>query len=207
MANDKNGTPWFAKGLLFENCNCTLVCPGHVHFSQPCTHDRCVGTWAIRIDEGRFGDTDLAGSKLVVNYDSPQHMIEGGWVQQIVIDEAADPAQRQALEDIITGRVGGPWSVLAGFVGTRLPTEYRRVEIVEEGRSRKVVVEGYLESVVEDIKSKDKVGPVLLSNMFNQIHAPTQALALGTSTCTSEQLGFQLDKTHGLHSRFSWEVK
>ena len=37
---------WWARGLIFENCSCTLVCPGHVHFSQPCTHERCVGYWA-----------------------------------------------------------------------------------------------------------------------------------------------------------------
>jgi len=201
-----HATAWFARGLLFENCNCTLVCPGHVHFSQPCTHDRCLGYWAIRIDAGRFGDIDLSGSKLVVTYDTPKHMIEGGWVQQIVIDEAADPAQREALESIVTGKAGGPWAVLAQFVGTRLPAEFRRVEIVEEGRSKQVVIEGFIESTIEEIKSKDKVNPVVLSNMFNQIHNPTQALALGSSSCSVGKDGFQLDKSHALHSQFSWEV-
>ena len=56
---------WFARGLLFENCNCQVVCPGHVHFSQECTHERCLGYWAIRFDEGRFEDVDLAGAKVV----------------------------------------------------------------------------------------------------------------------------------------------
>jgi len=32
---------WFARGLLFENCSCQIVCPGHVHFDQLCTHERC----------------------------------------------------------------------------------------------------------------------------------------------------------------------
>lgn len=207
MDKSENNTPWYAKGLLFESCNCTLVCPGHVHFSQPCTHDRCLGYWAIRIDEGSYGDTELAGMKMVVTYDSPQHMIEGGWVQQIVIDERADQAQREALETIITGQAGGPWGVLASFVGTRLPTEYRSVDIVEEGRTKKVNVEGFIESVVEDIKSKDKANPVTLGNMFNQIHAATQGLALGTTSCSVGQDGFNLDKTHGLHSQFNWSVK
>ena len=207
MGNAERHTSWSAKGLLFENCNCTLVCPGHVHFSQPCTHDRCLGYWAIRIDEGHFGPTDLAGLNLVITYDSPQHMIEGGWVQQIVIDERANPLQREALEAIITGRAGGPWEVLAGFVGTRLPTEYRRIDIVEVQRSKTVKVAGFIESTVEDIKSRDKQYPVMLSNMFNQIHAAAQALALGTTSCSVGTEGFRLDKTHALHSRFSWAVK
>ena len=41
---------WFARGLIFENCACTLVCPGHMHFSQNCTHHRCKGYWALRFD-------------------------------------------------------------------------------------------------------------------------------------------------------------
>jgi len=33
-----------------------------MHFSQHCTHERCLGYWAIRIDEGTFGDVPLAGA-------------------------------------------------------------------------------------------------------------------------------------------------
>ncbi len=43
---------WWAKGLLFENCCCQVVCPGHVHFDQACTLERCTGYWAVRFDEG-----------------------------------------------------------------------------------------------------------------------------------------------------------
>ena len=41
---------WYARGLIFENCSCALVCPGHMHFSQNCTYERCKGYWAVRID-------------------------------------------------------------------------------------------------------------------------------------------------------------
>ena len=50
-----NGVSWWAKGLLVENCNCTLVCPGHMSFKQLCTHERCIGAWGVRIEEGRYG--------------------------------------------------------------------------------------------------------------------------------------------------------
>lgn len=46
------GKKWWAKGLLFENCNCQVVCPGHVSFKQLCTHERCLGHWSIHIEEG-----------------------------------------------------------------------------------------------------------------------------------------------------------
>ena len=91
--------PWWAKGLLFENCSCQLVCPGHIHFDNLCTYERCIGYWAMRIDEGESGGISLAGSKAVLVYDWPQHMIEGNWTQRILLDADDGQAQRyQARE-------------------------------------------------------------------------------------------------------------
>lgn len=104
--------PWFAIGLLFENCTCQLVCPGHLHFDQLCTYDRCKGWWAVRIDEGELDGVSLGGVNAVVAMDSPQRMIDGGWTETIIIDEAASPDQRLAAERILSGRAGGPWEVL-----------------------------------------------------------------------------------------------
>ena len=89
-------TGWWAEGLLFENCACTLVCPGHMHFSQLCTHERCKGYWALRFDEGSFGGVPLAGLRAVLAFDTPQRMIDGHWMQSIIIDESATPEQRKA---------------------------------------------------------------------------------------------------------------
>jgi hypothetical protein len=48
-----------------------------MHFSQNCTHERCKGYWALRIDEGTFGDVSLAGTRAVIAFDTPQRMIDG----------------------------------------------------------------------------------------------------------------------------------
>ena len=142
--NGMDQTAWSARGLLFENCSCQSVCPGHVHFSQPCNHERCVGYWAIRFDEGRFGNVGLDGVRAVVAYDSPQHMIEGGWTQGLIIDRAATPTQRAAVESILAGRAGGPWAKLAAFVGRRLTTRYLPICVEDQGRTKKVSIDGKL---------------------------------------------------------------
>ena len=67
---------WWAKGLFFENCNCQVVCPGHVHFSNKCTYERCIGYWAIRFDEGSYGDVDLAGVTAVIGYGFSRFLLE-----------------------------------------------------------------------------------------------------------------------------------
>ena len=87
-----HGAPsWWAKGLIFENCMCTLVCPGHMHFSQLCTHDRCKGYWALRFDDGAFGAVSLRGLRAFIVFDSPQRMIDGHWTQRLIVDPGADP--------------------------------------------------------------------------------------------------------------------
>ena len=203
----ENTPNWSANGLLFENCNCQLVCPGHVHFSQFCTHERCIGYWAIRIDEGQFGNVALAGLKAVIAYTSPQHMIDGGWTEVIIIDDAASPEQRPALEAILSGRAGGPWAVLARFVSTRLDTRFLPIEFAEDDTSKKARIPGLLEAVITHIRGKDRSKPVKFENMFNQIHASTQVLAIGNTEYDDGVIKIRNEKTHGLYSHFEWAVE
>ena len=206
MGGSTTISPWWARGLLVENCSCTLVCPGHMHFSQNCTHERCKGYWAIRVDDGLFDRTALAGTRAVVAFDTPQRMLDGGWLQTIIIDDSASPEQRRALETILTGRAGGPWAKLATFVGTRQPTEFRAIDFVDEGATKRATIAGRLQTVVQRIRGRDKSKPVLFENCFNQIHAPTQVIALGESEYDDGVVSFRTRGSHGLFSNFEWTV-
>ena len=100
---------WWAKGLLFENCSCHLLCPAHVSFKQRCDGNGCVGHWAVHIAEGRFDGLPVDGLNAAVLFESPVVMFEGNWRQRLYIDERANAPQRDALESIFSGTVGGPW--------------------------------------------------------------------------------------------------
>ena len=178
-----------------------------MHFDQLCTHERCVGYWAVRIDGGAFGDVSLDGVKAVIAYDSPQHMIAGNWTEVIVIDQAASPAQRQAVEAILTGRAGGPWAVLARFVGRRLETRFLPVDLADEGVTKKARIPGLLEAVVTQIRGRDRAQPVVFQNIFNQIHASTQVIATGATEYDDGVIRISTTKTHGLFSNFDWVVE
>jgi hypothetical protein len=197
---------WSASGLLFENCNCTVICPGHTHFSQNCTEERCIGFWALRVDEGRWGDVSLVGARAVVAYDSPQRMIDGGWREALYLEGDASPEQRQAMERILDGSAGGPWEVLARFVTERLPTRVASIRIDDLESLKRVAVDGLLEGEVEAIRGRDRGQPVTLRNMFNQIHAPDQVVARGSSRIEDGVLSTRNEGSHGLWSRFSWSV-
>lgn len=197
---------WWARGLLFENCNCTAVCPGHVHFDQMCTFERCIGWWAVRFDEGEFGETSLAGLSAIVAYDSPQHMIEGDWTEILIVDEMASADQREAIESILSGRAEGPWAILSPFVGTWLPTRVLPIRIEEEVNTKRVVVPGILDGTVEAIRGRDRSKPVTFQNMFNQIHPPTMVVATGSTSYDDGEIRVNTSGTHGLWSRFEWKV-
>lgn len=195
---------WWAEGLLFENCNCTAVCPGHIHFSQKCTHEVCQGFWAIRFDAGCVDDVDLSGIDVVILYESPPVMVEGDWKQAIVISDQASPGQRRVVEEILTGVRGGPWQILARFVADARPTRTAPVRIEEAPSRKSVTVAGVLRGAVDAIRGRNRAEPVNFVNIYNQIHDSTQVVARGSSACDDGEFVFSTDETHGLWSRFRW---
>ncbi len=197
---------WWAKGLLFENCNCQLVCPGHMSFKQVCTHERCLGHWAIHFEEGRFAETTLDGLNAVVVFDCPQHMIEGGWTTATYVDERASERQREAIESILSGTSGGPWAVLARFVATRLDSRFVPIHLADAGRRKRMWIDGIFDTTVEAIRGMDREQEAVLSNLFNQIHAPVQVLARGRTRFRDGGLTVDTHETHALYSHFSWRV-
>jgi len=197
---------WFAKGLLFENCSCTLVCPGHMHFSQLCTHDRCKGYWAFRFDDGVFEGVSLKGVRAVIVFDTPQRMIDGNWTQTIIIDESASADQRRVLQTMFSGKAGGPWGKLAPFVTKHLPVEFRHIEFADDGATKRVSIKDRLTAFITNIKGRDKVNPVVFENIFNQIHGSRQVLATGDTEYSDGAIVVHNTMSHGLHSMFEWTV-
>ena len=78
------------------------------------------------------------------------------WIKK---DEAASPAQREAIETILTGRAGGPWAVLGRFVGRWLDTRYAPIRITEGENTKRLDVTGLVEGAITDIRGRDRAAP------------------------------------------------
>ena len=198
---------WQASGLLFENCSCQLLCPAHVSFKQTCQGDRCRGHWAFHLDAGHFEDTALGNTNVVVVFDAPTTMYDGGWTQLFYVDERATAPQRHAIEAIFSGRVGGPWAVLARFVSRQLETRVMPMQFEDQGRTKKLTVPDLFETTVTAIRGADGDGDAVLSNLHNVIHGPVHTMARGASRQTDPDLNFDIGGTHALYSYFSWKVE
>ena len=133
-------------------------------------------------------------------------MISGGWTEAVIIDERASEAQRAAVEEILTGRAGGPWEVLDRFVERRLPTRTALIEITDQDSVKRVVIEELLESTIENIQGWDRKQPVTFMNMFNQVHGSTQVIARGDTAYDDGEIVLKSEGTHALHSHFDWLV-
>lgn len=110
--------PWSIAGAYFESCNCEAICPCRMIGGVPggrSTHGVCFGTLSWQIDRGRAGAIDLGGlaTALVLKYDDDEP--GSPWDFVLHIDERGDERQREALELIFLGQLGGegilalPW--------------------------------------------------------------------------------------------------
>ena len=195
---------WWAKGGMFENCNCSLLCRCHISDHQPADFERCVGCFAIEIGEGRFGEVNLEGVRAFFSVDTPRQMLEGSWTAALIVDEKTNADQRKAIQSILSGDAGGTWGVLGTLIETLLPVRYAPIHM-ENGRKRKRMwAEGIFDTTQEPIKGADKVNDVRLENIHNQVHGSSQILALGTTTFETGSFSMITTKTHAIYSEFSW---
>jgi len=99
---------WELSGTVLVACNCDYGCP--CNFNAPPTSGDCEGGWTWKIAKGRYDDVSLDGLALALFADWPKAIHEGGGEAVAYYDERADVRQREALENLLRGREGGPWS-------------------------------------------------------------------------------------------------
>jgi hypothetical protein len=110
--------PWRISGTYLESCNCDAICPCRRIGGRQggrSTHGVCQGALSWQIEDGRTSDVDLAGLRTVLacRYDDDEDA--SPWDHHLYVDERADEAQREALEAVFLGRLGGtpaeqfPW--------------------------------------------------------------------------------------------------
>lgn len=86
---------WMIRGVEYSNCNCDYGCP--CQFNAPTTHGHCEAVGGGHIEEGYFNDVRLDGLNWAMVLYWPGEIAAGNGREQIIIDERADDAQRDAL--------------------------------------------------------------------------------------------------------------
>ena len=148
---------WMLRGVEYGNCNCNWGCP--CQFGAPTTHGNCEAVVAGHVEEGNFNETKLDGLDWALLLHWPGEIADGNGTVQAIIDERADPAQREALRKILHGEstTSGMthFFVYNSTMSSVLETLYAPIElsIDVDGRMASVKIGDLVESVGTPIMS------------------------------------------------------
>ena len=148
---------WTIHGAEYANCNCAWGCP--CQFGALTTHGHCEAVVCGHIEEGHFNDISLDGLDWALLVSWPGEIAEGNGTQQAIIDERADPAQREALEKILRGESTAAGAthffVYASVTSTFLDTLFAPIELFidVDGRTADLKIRELVESTGRPIIS------------------------------------------------------
>ena len=200
---------WKMRGEYMESCNCDYLCPClYTNPQAEVTYDNCTALLVFRIDEGSRGDVDLSGLRFALVIRSGKVMSEGGWVFGVIVDEAADDAQRAALTAIASGEAGGPPQMIReNLVGDFRGVEYHPIEFEVDGVKRAVTIADKVRFAIEGVLSRLGNGdPYYIDNVG---HPAASKLALARSKETHVHcFGLDMDiegaGNNGHFAPFAW---
>ncbi|HVH63005.1 MAG TPA: DUF1326 domain-containing protein [Candidatus Dormibacteraeota bacterium] len=143
-------TSWEIRGHILQSCNCAWGCP--CNFQAPPTTGDCEGGWIIQIEQGHFNGTSLDSLNFAIFADWPGAIHQGGGEAILLIDDRANPEQREALRKIGAGEVGGPYAI---FLNTyRLaPAQYVPFSVTIDGPRSKATIGEIAELELESIRN------------------------------------------------------
>ena len=142
---------WRTKGTLLQGCNCDYGCP--CNFNAPPTHGTCDGTWIGHIDQGIYGDARLDGLNFAVGAHWPAAIHLGDGEGFVLVDERGDQAQREGLVAILTGKVGGPFGILANTISKLHDPQFLAFEIKLDGANSTARAGNAVELEMEPIRN------------------------------------------------------
>lgn len=183
---------WLFKSEVYDNCNCAVNCG--CQFNLPSTHGYCQSAFVGNVVEGHFNDTRLDGLSWAALYKWPGEIADGQGKRQIVIDEAADAAQRSALETIVSGQACAPlsnvFSVFASTCSEFSETLFLPISLEAnlEQRTARVDIPGIMRSTGRPIINEFDGRPfhVALARPSGSFEFTYAEIGLGTSSITGD---------------------
>lgn len=197
---------WLIDGISFGNCNCDYGCP--CQFESLPTGGDCRGFEVFEIERGHFGETRLDGLRCAVIYRWPGPIFEGRGEMQVVIDERADAAQREALNIVLHGgeteEAANHWWVFAAMSDTHHPPLYAAIDFTADiaARTARATIPGILRSEGRPIVSPATGGEHRVRiDMPGGIEFDIAEIGSGTSSVSSPMIAFDLASSYGQFNR------
>jgi hypothetical protein len=114
---------WRMTGTYIAACSCNLICPCPTDGPPISDDGQCRGVGVFHIADGNLDDTDISGVSVALVNLFPSNLTAGNWKLGIVVDEGASDEQANAIEQIISGKEGGPFEQFAALTDEWLGME------------------------------------------------------------------------------------
>jgi hypothetical protein len=201
---------WNIKGQYMETCNCTLLCPCiWSNMTARPTEGACEAAVAMRIDRGEKDGIKLDGLSFVVMLHSPGPMGEGNITVGLIVDDAANDRQVEAIRSIATGEAGGPMAALAPLVGKVAGIEKRPIQFTQQGLTYSLKAGELVDQACDGLESAVRPGEAI--GIDNVAHPVSARLSLAKATRSKfHAFGIDWEDTSGTRNGhfapFAWEA-
>ena len=201
---------WNLKGQYMETCNCSLLCPCiWSNMAARPTEGVCEAAVAMRIDQGEKDGIKLDGLSFVVMLHSPGPMAEGNITVGLIVDDAANERQVDAIRSIATGEAGGPMAALAPLVGKVAGIEKRPIQFTQQGLNYSLKAGELVDQACEGLESAVRPGEAI--TIDNVAHPVNTRLSLAKATRSKfHAFGVDWEDTSGTRNGhfapFAWQA-
>ena len=201
---------WSMEGLEFTNCNCSWGCP--CQFNGMPTSGNCRALCFVQIDKGHFGDISLDGLRWGWLGAWPSAIHLGNGTFMTIIDERANPKQRQAIEAVSHGKETEPgsliWQVFSTTVTKLLPTVYRPIDLSIDytARTAHLSVSDLVESRAESIRNPVTGAPHQVRVTMPTGFEFTESEVLSGKSKATGPIELEFDGSHAHLARIHWST-
>ena len=197
-------TEWRLKGDWIKNCNCAFGCP--CDFNAPPTHGDCKGLVGMRIAQGHFGEVRLDGLSFVVVLDFPGALHEGNGTIQPIVDERADPRQREAIFAILSGQhsdEGTLFHIFSLIVSRVLDSIFAPIafDFDLDGRTARLAIPGIVETETQPIRNPISGAPHRIQVLMPEGFEHRSAEIASARTESTGGLRFTIPEGHSSLAR------
>jgi hypothetical protein len=187
-------------GTYVASCNCAAICPCPVDGPPTGEGGECRGALAFGIKEGSLDDVELGGVSFVLYNWFPSNLTAGNWKVGIIVDDGASDEQAQAVEQIVTGEVGGPFGEFKPLIGEYVGMERASVSVTDNSFS----VAGKTDITFEPYAGPDGSPTTVKSAMFG--FAPEYKIGKGSGSSDAFGLQFEAKYAESTDFEFSTEM-
>jgi len=153
---------WYLQGDSYACCSCKVGCPCAIGGSETLGSDGCSAVQIMDIRNGMIEGTDVGGSIVAAVVDWPGAMMAGDGTGRVYFDADMTVEQRDMLEALIRGRLGGGFSRIPELVPRILSALVAPISKRQAGdRTTKILVGDFGEAVIKPMRSQNGETPTI----------------------------------------------